>query len=106
MLAPLDPHTRGKKDGLDLECTEFWLGHTVDPLQYDKFYMDQDYMTEQYRIAEKHLNIISNPQISNADLKRREQELRQLREKHDRLEELVQRIMTGEITPPTIKLKT
>jgi len=97
-------HTRAKKDGLDLECAEFWMGHTVDPLQYDKFYMDQDYMTAQYRIAEKHLNIISNPQVSSVELQKRDREFSELREKHDRLEELVQKIASGEYTPPTIKI--
>ncbi|UCG54712.1 MAG: hypothetical protein JSV32_00385 [Dehalococcoidia bacterium] len=52
-------HLEGRKDGLDLECVEFWMGHVTDPNQYDKFYMDKEYMLEQYRIAEKYLNIIS-----------------------------------------------
>jgi len=64
-------HVEGKKDGLDQECVEFWMGHTTDPNQYDKFYRDKNYTLEQYRIAEKHLNIISGaptgPQLQNVD---------------------------------------
>ncbi|MCX6660847.1 MAG: hypothetical protein NTX81_10850, partial [Candidatus Bathyarchaeota archaeon] len=64
-------HLQGRKDQLDLDCVEFWMGHTTDPNQYDKFYMDKNYTLEQYRIAEKYLNIMSGssmgPQLQNAD---------------------------------------
>jgi hypothetical protein len=53
-------HTHAKKDGFDMDCCEFWLGHTVDPLGYDKFYQDQEYVRKQYLIAEPYLNIVSN----------------------------------------------
>lgn len=52
-------HLEGKKDALDLECVEFWMGHITDPNHYDKFYTDKNYTLEQYRIAEKYLNIVS-----------------------------------------------
>ncbi|MGB6680215.1 MAG: hypothetical protein WBF08_02680, partial [Candidatus Bathyarchaeia archaeon] len=55
-------HLQGKRDGLDLDCVDFWMGHTIDNNQYDKFYRDKNYSLEQYRIAEKHLNIISGIQ--------------------------------------------
>jgi hypothetical protein len=54
-------HTHAKKDGFDMDCAEFWLGHVVDPLGYDKFHLDQEYVRKQYLIAEKYLNIISTP---------------------------------------------
>jgi len=52
-------HLQGKRDGLDLECVEFWKGHVTDPNHYDKFYRDTDYTLKQYKIAEKYLNIMS-----------------------------------------------
>jgi hypothetical protein len=64
-------HLEGKGDGLDLEYVEHWMGHTTDPNGYDKFYMDKAKALKQYRIAEKHLNIVSGsalgPQLQNAD---------------------------------------
>jgi hypothetical protein len=50
---------KAKHEGLDLDCAEFWMGHTIDPNDYDQFYRDKEYLLEQYKIAEKHLNIIS-----------------------------------------------
>jgi len=96
-------HVKGQADGLDLTCVEFFMGHEVDPLHYNKFFLDKEYTRKHYQIAEKHLNIISNPQLSNAELQKRDHELIELRDKYDRLEELVQKIATGEFTPPTIK---
>jgi hypothetical protein len=46
---------------LDMDAVDFWMGHIPDKNRYDKFYMDKGYMLEQYRIAEKHLNILSSP---------------------------------------------
>jgi len=56
-------HLQGKRDGLDLECVDFWMGHVTDPNHYDKFYRDRNYHLEMYRIAEKYLNIISGVQV-------------------------------------------
>jgi len=52
-------HLHGKKDGLDEVCVEYWMGHITDKNNYDKFYHDKTYTLTQYKIAEKHLNIIS-----------------------------------------------
>lgn len=64
-------HLQGKKDGLDSDCVEFWMGHVTDPNKYDKFYLDKNYVLEHYRIAEKYLSIISGgpqaSQFSNVD---------------------------------------
>jgi hypothetical protein len=57
-------HTKGKHDGLDDLAIEFFMGHEVDPLHYNKFYLDREYMIQQYRIAEPYLNIISVPSTS------------------------------------------
>ena len=54
-------HTNAKREGFDMDCAEFWLGHTVDAMGYDKFYNDQEYVRKQYLIAERYLNIISTP---------------------------------------------
>lgn len=103
-------HVKGQPDGLDEISIEFFMGHEVDPLHYNKFFLDKEYTRKQYQIAEKYLNIISNPQISSAELQKRDRELTQLREKydslgekHDQLEEMVQKIVSGEFTPPKIK---
>jgi hypothetical protein len=53
---------KAKHEGLDLDCVEFWMGHTIDPNDYDQFYKDKEYLMKQYKIAEKHLNIISGIQ--------------------------------------------
>ena len=52
-----------KADGLDMDCVKLWCGQVgeIDPLRYDKFYKDEAYIRSQYLIAEKHLNIITNP---------------------------------------------
>jgi hypothetical protein len=55
-------HTRAKQEGLDLDCVDFWMGHTIDPNDYDQFYRDKEYVLKNYKIAEKHLNIISGIQ--------------------------------------------
>ena len=52
-------HLQGRKDQLDMDCVEFWMGHITDPNNYDKFYLDKEYVLRQYRIAEKYLNLIS-----------------------------------------------
>ena len=55
-------HVAAKKQGLDMDCVDFWMGHeNRDPNAYDKFMNDETYVFEQYKIAEPHLNIISQP---------------------------------------------
>ena len=72
-------HTHGKADGLDQDCVELWLGHEIDPLHYNKFYLDREYVQHQYCLAEKFLNIISNPPVTTEEVKRQKQELEDLR---------------------------
>ena len=78
-------HTKAKKDGFDLDCAEFWLGHTVDPLKYDKFYKDKNYMPTQYRIAEPYLNIITAPSTSQ-ETEEQKQTIAKLEERLAKLE--------------------
>ncbi|MBS7623443.1 hypothetical protein KEJ39_07205 [Candidatus Bathyarchaeota archaeon] len=61
-------HLQGKRDGLDLEAVEHWMGHEVDPNHRDKFNMDKQYLLDQYRTAEKHLNIMSGKVGQSMDL--------------------------------------
>lgn len=62
-LAKTILHLNALNDGFDMDTCEYWLGHTVDKLGYDKFSNDEEYMRKQYQIAEKYLNIISLPTI-------------------------------------------
>jgi len=80
-------HTQAKKDGFDMDCCEWWLGHTVDKLGYDKFMLDQEYMRKQYLVAEKHLNILSNP------TDRRQEDQERIRELEGKLEEVVKGLL-------------
>ena len=64
---------------------EFWLGHIVDKLGYDKFYNNFEYVKKQYLIAEKHLNIISVPQAGE-EVKRQEVEIKQMQDRLEKLE--------------------
>jgi len=77
-------HTHAKKDGFDMDCAEFWLGHTVDPLGYDKFYNDQEYVRKQYLIAEKYLNILSTPP-ANEQVKAQQERLEALERWRDEI---------------------
>jgi hypothetical protein len=56
-------HIKGKADGLDSQALEFYMGHMqkLDQLGYDRFYENENYMTEQYKLAERYLNVISTP---------------------------------------------
>ena len=56
-------HLKAKAENFDLDCAEFFMGHTsrLDPMKYDRFYDSEEYMLSQYRIAEKYLNVVSNP---------------------------------------------
>ena len=55
-----------KRDGFDETCAEFWMGHKIDPLGYNKFTaLSPEYVTENYRIAEAYLNIMSGSTITS-----------------------------------------
>jgi len=57
-------HVSAKSEGFDMQAAEFWMGHTTDPNQYDKFYRDRDYTLKHYRTAEKYLNITKTTFLS------------------------------------------
>jgi hypothetical protein len=49
-----------KKRGLDLTCAEFWMGHSIDPYNYNRFAeLEPDYVLENAKIAAEYLNIIT-----------------------------------------------
>jgi len=59
-------HSHAKAEGLDMDCIKLWCGQVaeIDPLRYDKFHANKKYVREEYLIAEKFLNIVSNPQAA------------------------------------------
>ncbi|HXZ98521.1 MAG TPA: hypothetical protein VED24_04060 [Candidatus Acidoferrum sp.] len=72
-----------RKKGYDTLCSEFWMGHTVDPFNYNKFTEKEvDYVLENARIASEYLNITSMTgadQESAQEVKSLREEVRQLR---------------------------
>lgn len=88
-LAKTTLHLHGKQDGLDLDCVKYWLGHTVDPLGYDKFHKDTEYLKTQYLIAERYLDILSSP-IQSSD-KLQDERLRFLEGAFDKLMDAIDR---------------
>jgi len=48
------------KSDMKYEVAEFFMGHTVDPLGYDKSSTDERYYRRQYMEASEHLNILSS----------------------------------------------
>jgi hypothetical protein len=61
---------KAKAEGLNETSAEFWMGHNVDPLGYNKLWkLDPKYNKDQYLIAEKHLNVTSTltPGMSEKD---------------------------------------
>ena len=89
-------HINAKSQGLDMDCVKFWCGQVgeIDPLKYDKFYREADYVRDQYLIAEPHLNIISGPP---QQLKTVAKENEELRERLTKLEGQFETIIKGKI---------
>ncbi|MFC1506989.1 hypothetical protein ACFLQ6_07960 [Thermoproteota archaeon] len=68
-------HNRAKPEGFDMDYAKFWMGHITDPNRYDRFYRDEEAAVKHYKIAEKHLNLVSGESM---DTKTR-QELEELK---------------------------
>ena len=93
-------HLEGKRDGLDLDCVEYWMGHVTDPNRYDKFYRDKNYTLEQYHIAEKHLNIISGTQsVPTQDTKELAQQIIKNPEAFKVLQDAMVQIVGAKLSP-------
>ncbi|MEM3608382.1 MAG: hypothetical protein QW238_05915 [Candidatus Bathyarchaeia archaeon] len=86
---------KGKPEGLDMECVEFWMGHVTDPNNYDKFYMDEEYVKKNYRMAEKHLNILSRPVLEGdaEEFRRKAEELDRRVKQLEALSKLVESLI-------------
>lgn len=89
-----------KRKGFDTTCAEFWMGHSVDPYNYNKFAeLEPDYVIENAKIASQYLNIISHaPTEENEE---RDTHIKQLQAKYEVLEEQV-RSLRGELTPAKV----
>ena len=81
----------GQKLLFDALCPEFWMGHTIDPNQYNKFWkIDPDSVRDQYLIAERYLNVLTTPTVAgleeqNVKLEEQKEELQILKERVDAL---------------------
>jgi len=51
--------TRWQMSGAAPAVAEFMMGHVVDPLGYNKFWRDPDYVADEYLKAEPWLNVVS-----------------------------------------------
>ena len=53
---------KAKKDDFNTTSAGYWMGHTVDPLFYNKVWqLEPEYNLAQYNIAVRYLNILSGP---------------------------------------------
>ena len=73
--------TRWEKSGARGAAAEFFMGHVVDPLDYNKAYRDEAFARAQYLEAEPWLNVVSE-EPSKVDVG----EVRSLRHQLDDLE--------------------
>jgi len=90
--------TRWQKSGRAPEAAEFFMGHTVDPLGYNKAMNDESYARFEYMQAERWLNVLSEEpdKLSRDQVFQQEQELR--REMEEQMEEKERRIRAMEKT--------
>jgi len=68
-----------KKKGFDTLCGDFWMGHQIDPYNYNKFSeKEPEYVLENAKIAAEYLNILSGKQESEklASMAKENEELR------------------------------
>ncbi len=62
--------------GINPQAINFWAGHDIDPLGYNQFYsIKPEYVLEQYRLAEPHLNILTQPSSPDKSLQQKVEEL-------------------------------
>jgi site-specific recombinase XerD len=92
-------HTHALKDGFDLYCSEFWLGHEIDKNRYDKFYNDFEYVRSQYLIAEKYLNIISRPAVSEEQRHQEQETVLKMRRELDAVIQRLDRLIPAKAAP-------
>ena len=80
---------KAKTEGFNEKSAEYWMGHQVDRLFYNKLWsIDPAYIVTQYKIAEKHLNILSGNQTVDVEKivdDRTAEDKRKIAELEDRL---------------------
>ena len=101
-LAKTVLHLKGKKDGIDMAWVDFALGHTVDKLGYDQFFKDEEYTLNQFRIAEKYLNIVSHVEHPDIEKIAGESFKKQIGERDAKIADLEQRLAKAEKEKPDL----
>jgi hypothetical protein len=77
---------KAKGEGFNTNSAEFWMGHNVDSLFYNKIWkLDPEYNLKQFKIAEKYLSILSNPPISE-EIRKQEDRMKEMQERLAKLE--------------------
>jgi hypothetical protein len=86
------------------EVAEFFMGHTVDPLGYDKAYMDERYYRRQYMEASEYLNILSESKayglvelekVENERITELENELKRMKEQQEETLQYLKKLTEG-----------
>lgn len=83
--------TRWEKSGASGAAAEYFLGHVVDPMEYNKAFRDEGYAKREYRKAEEWLNVFSeDPEsVSINEVSRLRQKIEDLeREKERKVDNL------------------
>jgi len=93
---------KGKKDGIDMAWVDFALGHTIDKLGYDQFFKDEEYTLNQFRIAEKYLNIVSHVEHPDIEKIAGESFKKQIGERDAKIADLEQRLAKAEKEKPDL----
>lgn len=82
--------TRWRLSGVDVEVAEFFMGHDIDQLGYDKSPWDHaDWFEEQYLVAEPWLNIVSEDP-ERVPIRDHRKALREYEERNRRLRETLE----------------
>jgi len=86
-----------QKTGADPLVAEFMMGHGVDPNNYNKFFLDLDYVREQYFIAEPYLDILSKEPrtVPKAELRDLEEKLKAFQADNRELNRKLEDASTG-----------
>jgi integrase len=53
--------TQWSKSTAKPECAEYFMGHSIDPLGYNKSFLDEDFYRKEYCRALPYLNVLSSP---------------------------------------------
>ena len=81
---------KAKADNFNVSSAEHWMGHSVDPLFYNKIWkLDEDYNLSQYRIAEKYLNILSTP-VETEQIQQQEERIQSLEKQLADMRQMIQ----------------